>query len=104
MSEGEVVSLRRDIEALSRKSDAQHAENQVRSLEYEEKVDALKAKVDESAFLLRMAVGSGQPGEGRLGQLEQTVETLKKFRWQALAIIALILLAVEHSGLLGGRP
>ena len=103
MSEAEVSSLRRGIETLSRKSDAQHAENKIKGLEFEEKVDALKAKVDESAFLLRMAVGSGQPGEGRLGQLEQTVETLKKFRWQALAIISLILLAVEHSGLLGGK-
>jgi hypothetical protein len=57
---------------------------------------ALDKKVDRSYTLLEMAIGDGSPGKGRVGALEVCVETLKQFRWQALAIIACILLAADR--------
>jgi hypothetical protein len=118
MSEGEVAQLRRDIAALSAKSDTQHDANQ-RDREADRKIFqaamqqqrddfqkainaqflehvALETKVEVGNTLLRLAVGSGQAGEGRVGVLEKTVETLKQFRWQTLAIISLLLLMAEN--------
>ena len=118
MSEGEVAQLRRDIAALSTKADQQHAANQVdrqadreifqKAMEQQrndfqaainkqflEHID-LEKKMESGNTLLRLAVGSGQAGEGRVGELEKAVETLKKFRWQALAIISLLLLFAEN--------
>lgn len=45
---------------------------------------------------LKLCIGSGQPGEGRLGSIEMALEKLKQFRWQTLAILATILLLTEH--------
>jgi phosphate-selective porin len=118
MSEGEVAQLRRDIASLSAKADTQHEANQ-KDREADRKIFqaamqqqrddfqkainaqflehvALETKVEVGNTLLRLAVGSGQAGEGRVGVLEKTVETLKQFRWQTLAIISFLLLLAEN--------
>lgn len=118
MSEGEVAQLRRDIAALSAKADTQHTANQ-KDREADRRVFqeamqqqrddfqvainkqflehvALETKVEVGNTLLRLAVGTGQAGEGRVGVLERTVETLKQFRWQTLAIISFLLLLAEN--------
>ncbi len=51
--------------------------------------------VTKHELLIENALGDGQPGEGRIGVLEAGMETMKKFRWQALAIIALIMWLAE---------
>jgi hypothetical protein len=118
MSEGEVTQLRKDIAALSAKTDTQHKDNQKdreadreifqkalqqQREDFQKAVNkqflehlALAKKVEAGNTLLRLAVGSGQAGEGRVGALEKTVETLKQFRWQTLAIIAFLLLLAEN--------
>jgi hypothetical protein len=128
MSDDEVSSLRREIKALSDKTDRQHSENrgnQERDREafrqalatqqatfaasmaaqrdlFQDAISKqfmlhveLEKKVDKHNMLLEATVGSGQPGEGRLGVLESGMETMKKFRWQALTIVALMMWAIE---------
>lgn len=126
MSEGEVTQLRRDIAALSAKADKQYeaSQKQHEANQQDREVDrrvfqqaielqknamqeainkqfleyvALDKKVESGNILLKLAVGTGQAGEGRVGALEKAVETLQKFRWQTLAIIALLLLLAEHA-------
>jgi len=128
MSDDEVSSLRREIRALSDKSDNQHAANQASqerdrtafqqaiitqqqtfaaamnaqrdvfqealNKQFTLHVD-LDKKVDRHTMLLENTVGSGQPGEGRLGVVEAGMETMKKFRWQALAVVSLMMWAIE---------
>jgi hypothetical protein len=113
MGEGEVESVRRAIEDLSRKTEAQHQDNQRTSRKDREAFLAamtqqrdlfqealnkqflehmeLVRSVDKGFILVELCVGTGKPGEGRLGQVEETVEMLKKFRWQALALLAAVL-------------
>lgn len=55
----------------------------------------LDKKVERQAALLKNVAGDGEPGEGRLGVLEAGMETLKKFRWQALTVVALMMWGVE---------
>lgn len=120
MSESEVEGLRRAIDALSKKTDRQHEENQ-RSQERERAAFSaamneqrqlfqealnkqflehvqLDRKVERSLVMLESCIGDGQPGHGRLGQVEKVVEDLKKFRWQAMAIIATLLLLADRLG------
>lgn len=55
----------------------------------------LDKKVDRQAALIENCMGDGQPGEGRLGALETAMEVMKKFRWQALTIVAFMMWAIE---------
>jgi hypothetical protein len=55
----------------------------------------LDKKVDRHNTLLESIVGDGQPGEGRLGVLESGMDIMKKFRWQALAVVSLMMWAIE---------
>lgn len=56
---------------------------------------ALDRTVYHHSTMIENIVGDGQPGRGRLGVLETGMELMKKFRWQALAVIALMMWAVE---------
>lgn len=56
---------------------------------------ALDKVVLQHAMLLESAVGDGKPGEGRIGVLEAGMEVMKKFRWQALSVVSLMMWAVE---------
>lgn len=128
MSEGEVATLRREIKALSEKSDRQHAENRAsqeadretfrQSIHMQQQTFAaamseqrnvfqeainkqflehvqLDKKVDRATTMLESCVGDGQPGSGRVGALETGMEVMKKFRWQALTVIAAVMWAIE---------
>lgn len=48
----------------------------------------LEKQVAKSANLLEGVIGNGQPGSGRIGVLEESMEIMKKFRWQALTAMA----------------
>jgi len=117
MSEGEVQRLSEAIKALSEKTDRQHKDNQDRASKdretfahamnkqrelFQEALNKqflehveLARSVSEGNALLKVCVGTGQPGEGRVGALEGTVETLKKFRWQSLAAIMTFLYLLD---------
>jgi hypothetical protein len=56
---------------------------------------ALDKKVDKHNMLLENIVGDGQPGQGRLGVLEAGMDIMKKFRWQALTVISLMMWGLE---------
>lgn len=55
-------------------------------------LDKIVARHDN---LLDNLVGDGRPEEGRIGMLEKGMETMKKFRWQALSVVSLVLWAAE---------
>jgi hypothetical protein len=55
----------------------------------------LDKTVDRHKILIGNIIGEGQPGEGRLGLLEVGMEVMKKFRWQALAVISLLMWVSE---------
>ena len=55
----------------------------------------LESTVDHFTTMLEGCIGDGQPGSGRLGVVEETVEVLKKFRWQALTIVAVVMWLAE---------
>ncbi len=128
MSEGEVVTLRREIRDLSDKSDRQHAENRASQAQdretfrqavllqqqtfaaamneqreaFQHSINKqfmyhieLEKKVERQNSLLENIAGDGQPGAGRLGALETSMEIMKKFRWQALTVVAFMMWAVE---------
>jgi hypothetical protein len=57
--------------------------------------NALDKTVERHELLIGSALGEGNPGEGRIGILELSMETMKKFRWQALTIVALIMWVAE---------
>lgn len=59
---------------------------------------ALDKKVDHATIMLEGCIGDGQPGKGRLGVLEEAMETMKKFRWQALTVVAFVMWAAEVWG------
>jgi hypothetical protein len=111
MSEDEVVVLRRDVKTLSDKTDRQHQENQKSQAEdratFTEAMNKQRNDFQQALnldtieryrleSLIVNCVGDGQPGKGRLGQVEEAIETLKKFRWQALAAIFALLYVLEH--------
>lgn len=56
---------------------------------------ALDKVVDKHTTLIENCIGDGKPGEGRVGVLEIGMEIMKKFRWQALSVISLLMWAVE---------
>lgn len=61
----------------------------------------LERTVDQTMSLMKGCVGDGQPGSGRVGALEDSMEIMKKFRWQALAVIMTamwVLEVVTHHG------
>jgi hypothetical protein len=71
--------------------------------QYSEHV-AIVTQVNKMTEAVKMVLGNGQPGEGRLGALETAVETLKKFRWQALAVIGVLMWATEFvARMYGGK-
>lgn len=111
MLDGEVLALCKDVKVLSDKADRQHMENQkMHAADREAFREAVNNQRDDfqkalntqylesrdMQGLVRSCLGDGQPGQGRLGRLEEVVETLKKFRWQALAAIFALLYALEH--------
>lgn len=56
----------------------------------------LDKTVERHALLLVGIIGeNGAPGEGRVGILENGMETMKKFRWQALSIVSIIMWVAE---------
>ncbi len=62
-------------------------------------------KQDKILLLLKQVCGdSGESGEGRLGIAEAAIENLKKFRWQAIAIVSaagFVLEALKLAGVFG---
>lgn len=56
---------------------------------------SLDKKVDRHNLLLENIIGDGQPGQGRLGVLEAGMDIMKKFRWQALTVISLMMWGLE---------
>lgn len=128
MSEGELITLRRDLRGLSEKADRQHEANQDSArqdreafrlaIQTQQQVfsDAMNTQrnafqealarqfaahseldktVDRHNTFIANIIGSGGPNEGRLGVLEASMETMKKFRWQALAILGLLMSVLE---------
>ncbi len=55
----------------------------------------LDKTVDRHGTLIENIIGDGQPGEGRVGVLEEAMDTMKKFRWQVAAILAVVTMLVE---------
>lgn len=56
---------------------------------------ALDKKVERTTLMLEGCMGDGQPGEGRLGRVEEGLELMKKFRWQALSVVSLLMWVSE---------
>jgi hypothetical protein len=55
----------------------------------------LNILVTRHALLIENVIGDGQPEKGRLGVVEKGLETMKKFRWQALSVISLVMWVTE---------
>lgn len=58
-------------------------------------VDALGTQQQTAATLLRLVIGDGGPGQGRLGQAEKAIETLKRYWWQFAGAIAVGLFILD---------
>jgi len=59
------------------------------------RLDALQLQSQTNSTLLRLVVGDGEPGHGRLGLAETTIENLKRYFWQIAGGVAVILLLIE---------
>lgn len=55
----------------------------------------MQTQQQTTATLLRLAVGDGEPGHGRLGQAEKAIETLKRYWWQFAGGVAVILFVLD---------
>jgi hypothetical protein len=54
-------------------------------------LSSINEKTGKSLLLLTQAVDKdGEPGQGRLGAAEQAIEVLKKFRWQLIAGLSVV--------------
>ncbi len=117
MSEGEVAQLRRMIEAVQEENRRMHADAQQSRREEREMFQQSLAKLQESfvtalkemtnqqtvlngtlaahGVLLAQCMGTGQPGEGRLGLAEGAIEDLKKVKWQLIAVVTVLLYMVD---------
>ncbi len=81
---------RGDIEALK-------TGHQVLTGKLDEGFGRVDRKQDKSLLLLKQVVGDdGEPGKGRLGLAEAAIENLKKFRWQAIAIISAAIVVLKY--------
>lgn len=58
-------------------------------------LDVLRQQQLTAATLLRLVVGDGEPGQGRLGQAEKSIEMLKRYWWQFAGAIAVGLFIVD---------
>lgn len=125
MSESEIAQLRAMIQGLSEKADRQHAENLLQMAQEREAFTRaineqrnafqnalntqhlehteLVGKVNQLSDHLRVCIGEGQPGQGRLGAAELAIEKLKKFMWQATAVIAMLLLLAQNVARIYGK-
>lgn len=59
------------------------------------RLDTLQMEQRDNATLLRLVVGSGEPGQGRLGLAEKTIETLKRYWWQFAGSVAVVLFLLD---------
>lgn len=58
-------------------------------------LDALQMQEQNNATLLRLVVGDGEPGHGRLGLAEKAIENLKRFFWQVMGGGAVVLFLLD---------
>ena len=58
-------------------------------------LDMLQLQHQAASTLLRLVVGDGEPGQGRLGQAEKSIEVLKRYWWQFAGAIAVGLFIVD---------
>lgn len=56
-----------------------------------DRLGKMEKEQQSASVLLRLAVGDGQPGQGRLGIAEQTIDALKRNWWQFAGAIAVVL-------------
>jgi hypothetical protein len=88
----------RENDVLKADFDDKHKMNQADILELrrgqsrmQETLGSIDAKSSKSLLLLTQAVGeNGEPGKGRLGAAEHAIEVLKKFRWQLIAGLSVV--------------
>jgi len=59
------------------------------------RLDTVQADQQVNATLLKMVVGNGEPGHGRLGQAEKAIETLKSHWWQFAGGVAVALYLLD---------
>lgn len=81
-------------ESLDKQADAFQAAIDKLFLEIRE----MDKKVLQGELQLKFVMGDGSPGQGRLGKLEDMVETIKKFRWQVIAVVSFVLLLADRLG------
>jgi hypothetical protein len=55
----------------------------------------LDKRVERHTLQIENCIGDGKPGDGRVGALENAMETMKKFRWQAIAAMSVTMWLIE---------
>lgn len=61
----------------------------------DKKLDTISSQTETNTLLTKLVIGDGQPGQGRLGVAERSIEFLKRFVWQFAGGIAVILFVLD---------
>jgi hypothetical protein len=63
--------------------------------EVTERLETVQGDQQTNSTLLRLVVGNGEPGAGRLGQAEKAIDALKRYWWQFAGGVAVILYVLD---------
>ena len=63
--------------------------------EMDKKLDAISGQSEKNQLLMSLVVGDGQPGQGRLGAAEKSIEILRRYAWQFAGGVAVVLFLLD---------